>query len=154
MMLTHCGNNVRNRYSGCVFSVKDIVPVPLKTSRNQYIFRKTVAPMLPKAILERKDKMGFPVPLHKWLKRGPVRDFVHDILLSARSYSRGLFDQSALRKALEREKPYGRQIWGALCIELWHRAFIDSKFEICRNAGKTIGLSTPSRDTGVRLLNG
>ena len=32
MMLTHCGNNVRNRYSGCVFSVKDIVPVPLKTS--------------------------------------------------------------------------------------------------------------------------
>ena len=33
-MLTHCGNNVRNRYSGCVFSVKDIAPVPLKTSRN------------------------------------------------------------------------------------------------------------------------
>ena len=39
MMLTHCGNNVRNRYSGCVFSVKDIVPVPLKTSRNlTYLF--------------------------------------------------------------------------------------------------------------------
>ena len=36
MMLTHCGNNVRNRYSGCVFSVKDIVPVPLKTSRNLF----------------------------------------------------------------------------------------------------------------------
>ena len=36
MMLTHCGNNVRNRYSGCVFSVKDIVPVPLKTSRNPF----------------------------------------------------------------------------------------------------------------------
>ena len=36
-MLTHCGNNVRNRYSGCVFSVKDIVPVPLKTSRNLFI---------------------------------------------------------------------------------------------------------------------
>ena len=35
MMLTHCGNNVRNRYSGCVFSVKDIVPVPLKTSRTR-----------------------------------------------------------------------------------------------------------------------
>ena len=38
MMLTHCGNNVRNRYSGCVFSVKDIVPVPLETSRNQNRF--------------------------------------------------------------------------------------------------------------------
>ena len=40
MMLTHCGNNVRNRYSGCVFSVKDIVPVPLKTSRNQGLEHK------------------------------------------------------------------------------------------------------------------
>ena len=38
MMLTHCGNNVRNRYSGCVFSVKDIVPVPLKTSRNHKVY--------------------------------------------------------------------------------------------------------------------
>ena len=37
MMLTHCGNNVRNRYSGCVFSVKDIVPIPLKTSRNLFL---------------------------------------------------------------------------------------------------------------------
>ena len=42
MMLTHCGNNVRNRYSGCVFSVKDIVPVPLKTSRNPTKFRKSL----------------------------------------------------------------------------------------------------------------
>ena len=43
MMLTHCGNNVRNRYSGCVFSVKDIVPVPLKTSRNQFLFAKSLS---------------------------------------------------------------------------------------------------------------
>ena len=42
MMLTHCGNNVRNRYSGCVFSVKDIVPVPLKTSRNPQLLPKAL----------------------------------------------------------------------------------------------------------------
>ena len=42
MMLTHCGNNVRNRYSGCVFSVKDIVPVPLKTSRNLNLRHKFI----------------------------------------------------------------------------------------------------------------
>ena len=41
-MLTHCGNNVRNRYSGCVFSVKDIVPVPLKTSRNLLVNYKSL----------------------------------------------------------------------------------------------------------------
>ena len=43
MMLTHCGNNVRNRYSGCVFSVKDIVPVPLKTSRNPFLNLKLLS---------------------------------------------------------------------------------------------------------------
>ena len=42
MMLTHCGNNVRNRHSGCVFSVKDIAPVPLKTSRNQRLLLKVL----------------------------------------------------------------------------------------------------------------
>ena len=46
MMLTHCGNNARNRHSGCVFSVKDIVPVPLKTSRNPNISSITLETLL------------------------------------------------------------------------------------------------------------
>ena len=55
MMLTHCGNNVRNRYSGCVFSVKDIVPVPLKTSRNRNtIYKFLRAGELPGLQLGRK----------------------------------------------------------------------------------------------------
>ena len=55
MMLTHCGNNVRNRYSGCVFSVKDIVPVPLKTSRN--LFRSWTA-LDPRSAAQR-ERSGF-----------------------------------------------------------------------------------------------
>ena len=53
MMLTHCGNNVRNRYSGCVFSVKDIVPVPLKTSRNPDLHHNSlIAPgSIPRSLL-------------------------------------------------------------------------------------------------------
>ena len=49
-MLTHCGNNVRNRYSGCVFSVKDIVPVPLKTSRNQAVMSTALSRALARSI--------------------------------------------------------------------------------------------------------
>ena len=38
----------------------------------------------PREIYERKDKMGFPVPLAEWV-RGPLRDFVADHLLSDRA---------------------------------------------------------------------
>ena len=58
MMLTHCGNNVRNRYSGCVFSVKDIVPVPLKTSRNQKIPSRNFDNRLSISILRNEEKGG------------------------------------------------------------------------------------------------
>ena len=59
MMLTHCGNNVRNRYSGCVFSVKDIVPVPLKTSRNLKRVKKTASEYLDPQILQYTQKTKF-----------------------------------------------------------------------------------------------
>ena len=77
MMLTHCGNNVRNRYSGCVFSVKDIVPVPLKTSRNRsksckslstksFIFRAKKSLLLKRKDLRRKSDrlLAFTQPRH------------------------------------------------------------------------------------------
>ena len=92
----------------------------------KYIFRESVKHFLPPQILDRKDKMGFPVPLSDWLRRGPVHDFACDILLSPTCRERGLFDTGALEKMLGHEAPHGRQAWGALCLELWFRTFIDA----------------------------
>jgi asparagine synthase (glutamine-hydrolysing) len=76
--------------------------------------------------LERKDKMGFPVPLAEWMRGGVVRDFVADVLLSSRSLQRGIFKQESLHAMLDKQGVGGRQLWGALSLELWHRAFIDA----------------------------
>ncbi len=104
------------------------MPPPLKFQggRPKHIFKKAVEGLLPAQVLERKDKMGFPVPLADWLRGGPVRNFVGDILLSRRSLERGIFLPSALQTMLRQPGVGGRQLWGALSLELWHRAFIDA----------------------------
>ncbi|HEU4698535.1 MAG TPA: asparagine synthase (glutamine-hydrolyzing) [Gemmatimonadales bacterium] len=91
----------------------------------KYILKRAVQPLLPAPILERKDKMGFPVPLHLWA-RGRAREFFHDILLSRACRERGLYDPDEVAKLMEYESAFGRRLWGLLNLELWHREFIDA----------------------------
>jgi len=98
--------------------------IKFKHGQPKYLFRQAIRNLLPAAIRDRRDKMGFPVPLAGWMK-GPLRDFAADILLSPTCRQRGIFSPKALSAALASEQPFGRSIWGALCLELWHRQFID-----------------------------
>lgn len=95
-----------------------------KGGKTKYVLKQAMASLLPKPILDRKDKMGFPVPLNEWCNC-PLKEFVSDILLSNSCRERGLFSSKGLEKLIQTEDKFGRQIWGALCLELWHRAFID-----------------------------
>lgn len=91
----------------------------------KYLFKQTIAGLLPPTVLERRDKMGFPVPLQLWA-RGRARDFFHDVLLSQRARQRGLFDVAAIERLINQESAFSRVLWGLLQIELWHRQFIDA----------------------------
>jgi asparagine synthase (glutamine-hydrolysing) len=91
----------------------------------KYILKRAVQNLLPAPVLERKDKMGFPVPLHLWAK-GRAREFFHDVLLSPTCRDRGLFDLDEVAKLMEYEAAFGRRLWGLLNLELWHRQFIDA----------------------------
>ncbi|MGB7302502.1 MAG: asparagine synthase (glutamine-hydrolyzing) [Burkholderiaceae bacterium] len=89
------------------------------------VLRKVAAPLLPASVVNRTDKMGFPVPLQRWV-RGAARDFVRDILLSRRARERGIFAPVEIERLIDNEFEFGRSLWGALQIELWHRTFIDA----------------------------
>jgi asparagine synthase (glutamine-hydrolysing) len=104
------------------------MPPPLKFQggRTKHIFKKTISEFLPEKILNRKDKMGFPVPLAEWMKGGVVREFVADTLLSRKSLERGIYNEQALRNMIEQQGVGSRQLWGALSLELWHQEFIDA----------------------------
>jgi asparagine synthase (glutamine-hydrolysing) len=93
--------------------------------RAKHALREAVGARIPKAIAERQDKMGFPVPLREWMQAGPVRDFVCDVVLSKRARERGLFDHAMVERLVNREQTFGRQLWGVLCAELWHNVYID-----------------------------
>jgi len=98
--------------------------VRFKGGDTKRIFRDAVQVLLPDAVFNRKDKMGFPVPLTEW-SRGPLREFLSDILLGARARQRGIYQVKEVERLLAHERSFGRQIWGLLCLELWFRAFVD-----------------------------
>jgi asparagine synthase (glutamine-hydrolysing) len=82
---------------------------------------------LPAAIRDRKDKMGFPVPLQAWMQSGGVvREFVLDTFRSKaaleRPYLTAGFEIEAL---MAREGPFSRNIWALLSLELWQQQFHD-----------------------------
>jgi asparagine synthase (glutamine-hydrolysing) len=87
--------------------------------------RKAVARFVPQTILDRKDKMGFPVPLSPWAAN-ELKPFFKEVLLSPRCRGRGLYNSRGLEDLIEADRPFSRALWGVLCLELWHRQFIDS----------------------------
>ncbi len=92
-----------------------------KGGRLKHLLKRLASPHLPAAIVERKDKMGFPVPLTEWMIQGPVRDFVADTVLSTAARQRGIFRPEGVEQLISREVPFGRQLWAVLSLELWHR---------------------------------
>jgi asparagine synthase (glutamine-hydrolysing) len=80
--------------------------------------------ILPKEIYERKDKMGFPTPLEKWVKN-EAREFILDTLLSNSARQRGIYNIKKLEHVIGNEPKFGRVVWGLLSLEIWYKTFID-----------------------------
>ena len=93
--------------------------------KTKYMFLKSVQNILPKAIVERKDKMGFPVPINNWLA-GPLSTYISDIFSSQASKDRGIFKNDAVIDQVQKVGKFNRTIWGALNLELWCQKFLDS----------------------------
>ncbi len=95
-----------------------------KGGEMKYIMKRAVKDLLPAGVMARKDKMGFPVPLHLWA-RGRSREFFDDLLLSETTRTRGLFDHAEVAKLMDYEAAFSRRSWGIMNLELWFRTFID-----------------------------
>ncbi len=96
-----------------------------KGGEMKHLLKKAVKDILPPSIFNRKDKMGFPVPLHIWMKNDEVSGFVRDILQSQKAKERGIFNPDKIDILLNSERPYGRALWGLLSLELWFQQIID-----------------------------
>jgi asparagine synthase (glutamine-hydrolysing) len=101
--------------------------IKFKNGELKRLLKTVFADRLPTAISARKDKMGFPVPLNLWLKRGgPARDLIGDILGSTKAKTRSYLSNGlSLDAVLDTQSVYGRNLWGLLSMELWNRQFMD-----------------------------
>jgi asparagine synthase (glutamine-hydrolysing) len=96
------------------------------------ILKRISRDLLPSSILERR-KMGFGVPIDRWLRR-ELRDMAGDVLLSPRAQQRGYFRPERVR-ALFEDHVSGRavehfRLWNLLMLELWHREYVDQPVSI------------------------
>ncbi|MEK6715227.1 MAG: asparagine synthase (glutamine-hydrolyzing) [Candidatus Omnitrophota bacterium] len=93
----------------------------------KFILKKAAKELLPKENIYRK-KMGFGVPVSRWL-RGEMKDYLKDNLLSRKSLSRGYFYPSRIKELvsghIDGRFDYGSKLWSLLMLELWHQRFID-----------------------------
>ncbi len=101
--------------------------VKFKNGELKRLLKAVFASRLPQTIRDRKDKMGFPVPLNLWLKRGgKARDLIGDMLGSEQARSRPYLNAGmSIDAVLDSQSVYGRNLWALLSLELWHRQFVD-----------------------------
>ena len=102
----------------------------LRGLRSKAVLKDAARGLVPPEILRRR-KMGFPVPVDRWL-RGPSWPLVERLVLGrralrarpvpARPRSRQLADDH--RSGAAR---HGERLWLLIGLELWHRIFIDGE---------------------------
>jgi len=123
----------------------------LRGQTTKHILKQAMADLIPNEIIHR-PKMGFGVPLRKWLNN-ELRELLYDTLTDRRARERGLLNPRAVLALLD-EHARGRRdnslhLWGLLNLELWHRSFIDRQPEPSFAGAKQVALRQLAAVAGV-----
>lgn len=93
------------------------------------VLRRAMAGWMPRQVVERRDKMGYPTPVAAWF-RGPLRSWVQEALHPAELRRHGLLHPPEVEAVLQdhwqgRDRSW--EIWRFLSLEQWLRLFIDGE---------------------------
>jgi asparagine synthase (glutamine-hydrolysing) len=113
--------------------VEHVVTLPgrykVRGWQTKAVLREALRDLLPPQILTRR-KMGFPVPVGRWL-RGPFWSMVEEFVLGPRALQRGLFEPSFLRRLADEHRTgraeHGDRLWLLANLEIWQRIFLDGE---------------------------
>ena len=96
--------------------------------RTKAVLREALADLLPPTVRDRRDKLGFVTPEARWL-RGKLGELAAEMFASTSFRARAWVDAAAARRRLELHRAArvdaGMELWRALNLELWARAFLD-----------------------------
>jgi len=96
--------------------------------RPKHILKVAFADLVPEKIIQRRDKMGFPVPLREWYGK-EIKDFVNDTFGAQAAKARPFMRGERILANLSSEAPFSRKTWGLLSLEIWHQTFHDRAAE-------------------------
>ena len=113
--------------------VEHVIAIPsrfkLRGWQTKAVFRAAMRDVVPPSILRRR-KMGFPVPVGRWL-RGPFWPVVEEFVLGPRALKRDLFAPSTVRRLAEEHRSgaaqHGDRLWLLVNLEIWQRIFLDGE---------------------------
>jgi len=104
----------------------------ISNGTTKLILRKSMEGRLPESVRLRRDKMGYPAPLAKWI-RSDLKDPIQNILFSTKMRQRGILNHKIMGQRYENhlsgKADHTWEIWRWLTLETWFRKFIDNKFE-------------------------
>jgi asparagine synthase (glutamine-hydrolysing) len=98
--------------------------VKFEGGRMKHLLKRAFGHQLPDTILERRDKMGFPVPLKEWFSN-ELREMIEDVFRSQKARERRFMNADAVLTNLEKVSRFSRKTWGLLSLELWQQQFHD-----------------------------
>jgi len=129
------------------FAAQLPVHLKLRGRQSKYLLKKTFADLLPRVNVNRR-KMGFGVPIAKWL-RTSSRELLQDTLLSTQAGQRGYFEPEwvdhLVKEHVASKADHSFQLWNLLMLELWEREFLDACAPVVRDTQVVSTLqNTPS----------
>jgi asparagine synthase (glutamine-hydrolysing) len=120
-------------------------PFRLEGWKTKAVLREAVRGLIPNEILTRR-KMGFPVPLGRWLQ-GPFWPVVEDLVLGPRALARGLFHPDGVTRLAHEHRRGVRthtdRLWLLMNLELWQRLFLDGDDPVTASDGSLAAASAP-----------
>lgn len=98
--------------------------IKFKGGQMKHFIKSTFGQDLPQELMQRRDKMGFPVPLKEWFS-GELKDMVADIFFTQKNRHREFFNSDAILANFDQTERFSRKTWGLMSLELWHQMFHD-----------------------------
>ena len=115
------------RFVELVFSLQG--EALIDRGRTKAVLRRALGDLLPPTVRDRRDKLAFVTSERDWM-RGALGEFAADVFASQPFRERGFVDAAAARRRLDRHRrgdvDAGMELWRALNVELWARAFVDA----------------------------
>lgn len=99
------------------------LPLHMKFRNNdgKWLLRQILFKYVPKELIER-PKMGFSVPIAKWL-RGPLRDWAESLIGEQKVKSEGFFHHEKIKRKwnehLRGNRDWSDQLWSILMFQAW-----------------------------------